>query len=73
MIHTNQRIGEQSTKGNTQYELKLTINTSTSQHLEDKENEENEPTFINQSTRRMRGEVLDPFSCEKTYIYRVPR
>ena len=35
MIHINQSIREKSESGNEQYETKLTISTSTSQHLED--------------------------------------
>jgi hypothetical protein len=35
MIHINQSIREQSANGNDQYEMKLTINTSTYLNLED--------------------------------------
>ena len=49
MIHINQSIREQSTNGNEQYEIKLTIKTSTSHNLEAKENEANSlPSLTNQ-------------------------
>jgi hypothetical protein len=35
MIHINQSISEQYANGNEQYEIKLTINTSTSHHSKD--------------------------------------